>query len=141
MNEQRNTETARRAYELFKAGDIESLLDLYTDDATWETPRVENMPQTGKRHGKQQILEFMSLINESSENLHFEPREFIAQGNKTVVLGDYGWRVKATGKEYTSDWVHVSTFNDDGKMTSFKEYLDTAAARDAYTANAQTANQ
>ncbi len=139
MNEQRNTETARRAYELFKTGDIESLLDLYTDDATWETPNTKNVPQSGKRQGKQQILEFMSLINENSENLHFEPREFIAQGNKTVVLGDYRWRVKGTGKEYTTDWVHVSTFNDEGKMTSFKEYLDTAAARDAYTASAQAA--
>lgn len=138
MNEQKNIETARRAYQLFKAGDIESLLNLYTDDATWETPKTENVPQTGKRQGKEQILEFMRLVNENSENLHFEPREFIAQGNKTVVLGNYAWRVKATGKQYASDWVHVSTFNDEGKMTSFKEYLDTAAARDAYTA-AQTA--
>lgn len=140
MNEQRNTETARRAYELFKAGDIESLLDLYTDDVDWETPKVENVPQTGKRKGKQEMLEFMSLVGpDYSENLHFEPREFIAQGNKVVILGDYGWRINATGKEYTSDWVHVCTFNDDGKITSFKEYLDTAAARDAYTASAQAA--
>ncbi len=137
MNEQRNTETARRAYELFKAGDIESLLDLYTDDVAWETPKVENMPQTGKRKGKQEMLEFLSLVGQD-ENLHFEPREFVAQGDKVVVLGDYRWRIKSTGKEYESDWVHVCTFNDDGKITSFKEYLDTAAARDAYTA-AQTA--
>ncbi len=142
MNEQRNTETARRAYDLFKAGDIESLVGLYTDDATWESPQTENVPHGGKRKGKQQILEFMSLVGENLENLHFEPREIIAQGNKTVVLGDYGWRVKATGKEFTSDFVHVNTFNDEGEMTSFKECLDTAAARDAYTVSSgQTANQ
>lgn len=139
MNEQRNTETARRCYELFKAGDIESLLDLYTDDATWETPNIENVPHGGKRKGREQMLEFMSLVGEHSENLHFEPREFIAQGNKVVVLGDYGWRSKATGKEYESDFVHVCTFNDAGKTTSFKEYQDTAKARDAYTASAQAA--
>ena len=138
MNEQENTKTAQRAYELFKAGDIESLLDLYSDDATWETPQIENVPQGGKRQGKEQILEFMSLVGEN-ENLHFEPREFAAQRNKVVILGDYRWRVKATGKEFTSDFVHVNTFNDDGKITSFKEYLDTAAARDAYTASAQAA--
>ena len=139
MNEQENTKTARRAYELFKAGDIESLLDLYSDDANWETPKIENMPQGGKRQGKQQILEFMSLVGENMENLHFEPREFVAQGDKVVILGDYSWRVKVTGKEYTSDFVHVCTYGDDGKLTSFKEYLDTAAARDAYTASAQAA--
>jgi len=140
MNEQRNTETARRAYEFFKAGDIESLMNLFTDDADWESPQTENVPQSGRRKGKEQMLEFMRLVGpEHSQNLHFEPREIIAQGNKTITLGDYSWRVKSTGKEYTSDWVHVCTFNDDGKMTSFKEYLDTAAARDAYTASAQTA--
>jgi len=138
MNEQENTKTAQRAYELFKAGDIESLLDLYSDDATWETPQIENVPQGGKRQGKQQIMEFMSLVGEN-ENLHFEPREFVAQGDKVVILGDYSWRVKATGKEYESDFVHVCTYGDDGKLTSFKEYLDTAAARDAYTASAQAA--
>lgn len=139
MNEQRNTETARRAYDLFKAGDIESLMDLYTDDADWENPQTENVPHTGKRKGKKQMLEFMSLVGEHSENIHFEPREIIAQGNKTVVLGDYKWRIKSTGKEYESDFVHVCTFDDDGKITAFKEYLDTAAARDAYTASAQAA--
>lgn len=139
MNEQRNTETARRAYELFKAGDIESLLALNTDDVDWENPKTENVPHTGKRKGKEQLLEFFSLVGEHSENLHFEPREFVAQGSKVVVLGDYGWRVKSTGKRYESDFVHVMTFNDAGKITAFKEYLDTAAARDAYTASAQAA--
>ena len=139
MNEQRNTETARRAYELFKTGDIESLMDLYTDEASWESPKTENVPHGGKRKGKEQILEFMSLVGDNSENIHFEPREFVAQGNKVVILGDYGWRIKSTGKKYESDFVHVNTFNDDGKITGFKEYLDTAASRDAYTANAQAA--
>lgn len=139
MNEQKNTETARRAYDLFKAGDIESLLDLYTDDVDWESPKTENVPHGGKRKGKEQMLEFLSLVGEHSENIHFEPREFVAQNNKVVVLGDYKWRIKSTGKEYESDFVHVCTFNNDGKITGFKEYLDTAAARDAYTASAQAA--
>lgn len=139
MNEQRNKETARRCYELFKAGDIESLLNLYTDDSDWESVKTENVPHSGKRKGKEQILEFMSLVGEHSENIHFEPREFVAEGNKVVVLGDYKWRIKSTGKEYESDFVHVNTFNESGKITGFKEYHDTAAARDAYTASAQAA--
>ena len=139
MNEQKTKETARRAYDLFKAGDVESLLDLYTADADWETPETENVPHGGRRKGRQQMLEFMSLVNDNMENLHFEPREFVAEGDKVVIFGDYGWRIKATGKKFTSDFVHVNTFNDDGKITAFKEYLDTAKARDAYTASAQAA--
>jgi len=133
MNAQENTKIARQAYEYFNSGNIESLLGLYTDDAQWETPEVKNMPQSGKRSGLAGIREFMSLVNENLEALKFEPRDFIAQDDKVVILGDYRWRVKATGKEYASDWVHVCTFKD-GKVTSFKEYHDTAAARDAHTA-------
>jgi ketosteroid isomerase-like protein len=139
MNEQRNTETARRAYELFKAGNVESLMDLYTTDADWHTPDIENVPHGGRRKGREQMLQFMSLVGDNSENLHFEPREFVAEGDKVVVLGDYGWRCKATGKEYESDFVHVCTFNEEGKITTFKEYQDTAKARDSYTASAQAA--
>lgn len=125
MNEQRNTETARSAYDLFKRGNINPLMNLYAEDADGEMPRVESA----------QLLEFMSLVGpEKIENLRFEPREFVAQGNKVVVLGVYHWRVKATGEEYESDFVHVCTFDDEGKITAFKEYMDTAAAKDAYTA-------
>jgi hypothetical protein len=133
MNEQRNTQTARRAYDFFKAGDIESLINLYTDDATFETPETENVPHGGKRQGKEQIWEFMRIVGENLESLHFEPRQIVAQNETTVTLGEYRWRVKSTGKEFTSDFVHVNTFDDVGKMTSFKEYADTAKARDAYT--------
>lgn len=139
MSEQENVQTARQAYAFFNSGDIESLVGLFTEDVQWETPEVENMPQTGKRTGIASVREFMSLINENMEALEFEPREFIAQGDRVVVLGHYRWRVKRTGKEYASDWAHVCTYRD-GKLTSFKEYLDTAAARDAHSA-AQTANR
>ncbi len=134
MHEQRNTENAKRSYELFKAGDVGSLMNLYTEDSDWETPDTENVPHGGKRRGREQMMEVFSLVVGNMQNLHFEPREFVAQDKTVVVLGDYGWRINSTGKEFTSDFVHVLTFDDAGKITSFKEHLDTAKARDAYTA-------
>ncbi len=74
MNEQRNTETARRSYELFKTGDIESLMDLYTDDADWESPKTENVPHGGKRKGKQRMLEFMSLVERTLGKIYISSR-------------------------------------------------------------------
>ena len=58
-------------------------------------------------------------------------REFVAQGDKVVVLGHYVWHVKATGKEWESDFVHALSVRD-GKMTRFQEYTDTAAFGDAF---------
>ncbi len=47
------------------------------------------------------------------------------------MLGDYAITLKKTGKKMASDWVHVFTFRD-GKVAAFREFLDTAAAAEAY---------
>ena len=99
---------------------------------------MENVPFAGKRTGLKRLGEFFSTVNEVQDILQFKPKEFIAQGDKVVVLEHYSWRVKATGREFSSDWAHVMTFKD-GKITSFHEYTDTAAASKAHTA-AQTAS-
>lgn len=103
MNEQENTRLAQQAYERFKTGDIQSLLDLYADDVEWELPAIESVPFTGKRQGRAAVADFFQAVNEAQEVLSFNPQEFIAQGDKVVVLGNYSWRVKATGREYSSD--------------------------------------
>jgi len=45
------------------------------------------------------------------------PREFIAQGNKVVVLSFERGRVKATGRVVDNDYVHVFTVSE-GKMSN-----------------------
>ena len=66
---------------------------------------------------------------------HFEPREFIAQGDKVVVLGRSSATVRATGKSYSTDWVHLFTVAD-GKITDFHEFFDNAAATRAFQMSA-----
>jgi uncharacterized protein len=68
---------------------------------------------------------------------NFELEEYIAQGDKVVVLGRFLMRLKATGREFGSDWAHVWTVKG-GKIVCFSEYVDTAAVSRAHTA-AQTA--
>jgi ketosteroid isomerase-like protein len=74
-------------------------------------------------------------VEANQETLEFEPREFIAQGDKVVSLGHYRWRVKTTGREFSSDFAHVFTVRD-GKIVSFQEYTDTASAARAYQKSA-----
>jgi ketosteroid isomerase-like protein len=131
MNEQANTRTVQPVYEHFKSantgsGDFQSLLSLYSDDVEWLVPDMENVRYGGKRRGLKSVREFFSSVADDLEVLQFEPQEFIAQGDKVVALGRYSWRVKATGKEFSSDWAHVCTVRD-GKIVRFREYMDTAA--------------
>ena len=73
---------------------------------------------------------FASLVD-TQEVQHFDPREFIAHGDKVIVLGHYAWRVKMTGREFGGDFAHVFTV-DNGKVVRVHEYMDTAAAAAAH---------
>ena len=130
MSEQ-NKQLVTQAYESFKSGDIAALLGLLSDDVAWQLPETENVPFAGKRSGREQVAQFFQSLGESQDVLQFEPQELIADGDKVVSLGQYKWRVKATGREYGSDWAHVFTVRD-GKITGFQEYMDTASAAAAY---------
>ncbi len=131
MSEQENTKLVRQAYERFKSGGIQSLLNLVSDDVEWELPHIENAPFAGKRRGREQVGEFFKSLADAQEVLHFEPEEFIAQGDKVVALGHYRWRVKSTGRECEADWAHVFTIRN-GKVSKMHEYTDTAAVASAF---------
>ena len=135
MSEQDNTAIVREAYNNFKKGDIAALLDLLPDNVTWQLPEIEGVPFAGKRTGRSSVAEFVQGVEANQETLQFEPREFIAQGDKVIALGHYRWRVKSTGREYASDFAHVFTLRD-GKIVGFQEYTDTASAARAYQRSA-----
>jgi uncharacterized protein len=131
MSEQENLGVVRKAYENFKTGDIGSLLGQISDDVSWRLPQTEGVPFAGGRQGRGEVAEFFSALADSQDALAFEPREFVAQGEKVVALGSYRWRVKKNGREYGGDWAHVFTVRD-GQIVGFDEYMDTAAAEAAF---------
>jgi ketosteroid isomerase-like protein len=131
MSERENTELIHQAYQHFKGGDIQGLLGLLSEDVEWKLFEIEGVPFSGTRRGIERVGEFFSRVFDTEEPLHFEPRELVAQGDKVVALGDYAWRVKFTGRDYESDFVHVFTVRD-GKVARFQEFMDTAAVSAAY---------
>jgi uncharacterized protein len=130
MSEQ-NKAIAKQAYENFKSGNIEALLNLMSENISWTLPEMDNVPFAGKRTGRASVAEFFATVGASQESLRFEPREFIAEGDKVVSTGSYDWRVKATNREFSGEFAHVWTIRD-GKAVAFHEYTDTAACSDAY---------
>ena len=63
-----------------------------------------------------------------------EPREFVAQGDRVLVVGFTRGRVKATHRTFEDYWVFALTVRN-GKVTNIREYIDTQAlARASETA-------
>ena len=131
MNEQENAVTIQQAYNNFQTGNIQALLDQMSDNITWELPEIEGVPLAGKRTGRDGVKDFFATLARDQDVLEFEPIESLAQGDKVVSLGHYKWRVKATGREYASNFVHVFTVRE-GKITGFREHFDTAVVAAAY---------
>jgi len=131
MSERNNTAIAQQAYDNFKKGDIQALLNLMSDDIIWELPEIEDVPIAGSRSGRDAVGEFFAMMARDQDVIVFEPREFVADGDKVVALGHYQWRVRDTDREFATDFVHVFTVRN-GKIVAFREHFDTAAVAAAY---------
>ena len=55
-----------------------------------------------------------------------EPLEFVAQGDRVLVVGFARGKIKATNKTFEDDWVFAITVRD-GRLTNIREYVDTQA--------------
>jgi len=131
MSPQENVNVVQQAYSNFKAGNIGGILERIADDIEWEVPEVSGVPHSGRRHGRTHVDDFFNQLNATEEVIAFEPREFIAQGDKVVALGTYRWRVKGTRRQYETDWAHIFNVSN-GRITRFQQFMDTASIAEAY---------
>ena len=124
-----NLETTKKGYELFKRGDIPTLVkDIVDDTCTWISPGPEDkLPWAGNFKGRHEIADFFARVAQNLDFTEFAPREMIEQGDTVVVIGTSSARAKKTGKTIKDDRVHILKYNQE-RMVFFQEYADTAAA-------------
>jgi ketosteroid isomerase-like protein len=103
------------------------------DDVEWNEPPSGVAPFAGTRRGRDQVAAFFQSLGEQAEPLEFEPREFIAHGDRVIALGHYRFRARPTGKTWETDWVMVWTLAA-GKVRRFQIYKDSAAEVAAFQA-------
>ena len=133
MGESSNVEVVQQAYAAFGRGDIAALLDTFSNDIDWETPGAPRVPYGGHYAGREDVARFFEELGKTAEFERFEPREFVAQGDKVVALGHYAGRGRNTGRPFATDWAMVFTVRN-GKIVVFREYFDTANLGAAFSA-------
>jgi ketosteroid isomerase-like protein len=60
------------------------------------------------------------------ESSFFETREFVAQGDRVLVVGFTRGKIIATNKTFEDNWIFAITVRN-GKLTNVREYIDTQA--------------
>lgn len=139
MAEKENTEIVKAIYEAFGRGDIPAILNALADNIEWTVSgREDGIPYGGTFHGRDGVGQFFTLLAENIECSTFAPRDFIAEGDRVAVFGHYQGAVKASGNSVETEWA-MSWRLQDGKVTHFRAYDDTAAVVAALTMPASTA--
>ncbi|KAB0636167.1 nuclear transport factor 2 family protein [Burkholderia latens] len=132
MSEQANVQLVQHAYAAFGRADIDGILRTLSDSIDWFIPGpADVVPFAGRRQGPREVAAFFAALASAQTAERFEPLEFIASGDRVVVLGTQRWRVHSTGRTYEDDWVHLFTIHC-GKIAAFVEYHDTEAEAAAH---------
>ena len=124
-------QAVKKVYEAYERGDLDAVLAVLADDIVWANPYPPHVPLAGVFEGHLAFRRFVGAIRESTESLAFEVREFVAQGDKVVVLGWERVIARPTGRVYENPWAHVWTLRE-GKACSVRVFGDTAAVGAAF---------
>jgi ketosteroid isomerase-like protein len=132
MEEAQNTKVVQEAYAAFGRGDIQALLSKLADDVVWTGVygAASHVPTSGERRGKPAVADFFKQVAANINFSHFEPKEFVAAGDKVVALGRY---TATTPRQtsFDSDFAMVFTLRN-GQVTRFQEFCNSAAINAAY---------
>jgi len=131
MSEQGNVRVVQNVLAAFGRGDLETAMSGFAEDVVIQHPMPKEIwPWCGRSSGKKALGYFLSEMTRVLSFEVFEAREFIAQGDKVVVNIFERPRVKATGKVFDNDYVHIYTVRD-GLVTEVKIFEDTAMVQQA----------
>ena len=124
MDEKENIAMIQKIYAAFKRGDIPFILNAVTEDIDWQMLGLKELPHTGPHRGRDQVARFLEEVAVETDIQKFEPREYIAQGDKVVALGYYSGTARISGRPLRSEWAMIFTLRN-GKVARFREYADT----------------
>ena len=122
MSAQTNKETAEGAYRAFANGDAAAAMENMDDGVVWTARGDSSL--SGTYTGKEEVAGLWAKLGE--KGLKTEPHDFIADGDKVVVLT----KVILDGQD--AEAADVLTYNEEGKLIAFEQLGDPAIANSVF---------
>src|ERR1700712_3187645 len=133
MSIEKNVEVVKDFFAAMGSGEKQRLLALVAEEIEWIIPG-EDWPLAGTHRGHAGLAEVRQKASEQIEMTYPKPPEFVAQGDRVLVVGVATGKIKATNKTFEDHWVFDIIVRN-GKVTNIREYVDTQAlARASETA-------
>jgi uncharacterized protein len=125
-----NTDALKRGYEAFNRGDVDGVMEIFSDNIEWEGPNAEGVPMSGTYRGKEEVARGFAQIAESWDPFRVSPDEMVEQGDTVVVLSHIEGSARTTGQDVKIPGVEVWRMSD-GVAHRAQTLVDTAVIRDA----------
>lgn len=125
MSIQKNIQIVKDFFAAMGGGDRQGLLALSAEDIEWIIPG-EGWPLAGTHRGHAGLADLLQKACAEMEVSSPEPPEFVAQGDRVMVVGVAKGKVKATNRTFEDYFVFAITVRN-GKLTNIREYVDTQA--------------
>ena len=131
MSTEENVQIVKDAFAAFGRGDMA----LFAEDVEWTIPGEWVL--AGTHRGHVGLADFRQKASQTVETSISEPREFVAQGDRVLVIGFATGRIKATDETFEDHFIFAVTVQN-GKVTHIREYIDTLALARASGTGART---
>ena len=125
MSIQENVQTVKDFFAAMGRGDRQGLLALSAEDIEWIIPG-EDWPLAGTYRGHAGLADLLQKASKNMETSFPNLPEFVAQGDRVLVVGFARGKVKATNRTFEDHFVFAITVRN-GKLTNIREYVDTQA--------------
>src|ERR1700691_4272983 len=123
MSIEENIQVVKDFFAAMGSGDKQGLLSFVAEDIEWIIPG-KDWPLVGTHRGHAELAAVLRSASEEIEMTYPEPPEFVAQGDRVLVVGVATGKIKATNKPFKDDWVFDITVRN-SKVTKIREYIDT----------------
>jgi ketosteroid isomerase-like protein len=125
MSIQKNVHIVKDFFAAMGGSDRQGLLALCAEDIEWIIPG-EDWPLAGTHRGHAGLADLLQKASKNMETSFPKPPEFVAQGDRVLVVGFARGKVKATNRTFEDHFVFAITVRN-GKLTNIREYVDTQA--------------
>jgi len=133
VNTEHNKATAQRFFDLFSASDLDGVMALMTDDATWRIPGKKELTPTAGVYTKERIGRlFRRMLDNLTGGLRMTVLSSIAEGDRMALEVTSSGDLK-NGRLYRQEYHFIMEFRD-GKISAVREYLDTQHAHAVWIA-------
>jgi ketosteroid isomerase-like protein len=139
------TEATNRAiveaiYDALLRGDVAAVMAGLHDDVELEIHGPSSIPFAGRYRGRAELERFFEVVAHHVERDPADPvpavHQYVVEGDHVVAIGMDRVKSRGTGSTCESWWVHVLEIRD-GKVARIREFMDTAAAHEAFVGSVQ----